>query len=275
MKRNGFYRVPAWLMAIAATCSLASPAAAQVPGGGSEPQQGAAQQHPLMPALQIAKAGLENIDKNVKDYSCTLVKRERVNGALTEHEYMFTKVRHQPFSVYMYFLGPENVKGREVLYNPTLNNGNLLAHEGSGLKAKFGTVSLKPDSTLAMMGNRHPITEVGIRRLTNRLIEVAENDMQFGECDVKYFKGAKVSGRTCTCIQVMHPVPRKEFLFHLARVFIDDELQVPIRYEAYEWPQEQGGQPVLVEEYTYMNLKINNGFTDADFDTHNANYSFK
>ena len=39
--------------------------------------------------------------------------------------------------------------------------------------------------------------------------------------------------------------------------------------------QDRGGSPELIEEYTYLNLKLNNGFTDADFDTHNANYHFR
>ncbi len=73
----------------------------------------------------------------------------------------------------------------------------------------------------------------------------------------------------------MHPVPRRNFLFHLARIFVDDELGVPVRYEAYDWPREPGGAPELIEEYTYLDLKLNNGFTEADFDVRNPNYAFK
>ena len=69
-------------------------------------------------------------------------------------------------------------------------------------------------------------------------------------------------------------MPRKHFRFHLARIFIDDELQVPIRYAAYLWPAREGGKPVLDEEYTYLNLKLNNGFTDRDFDYRNEKYRF-
>jgi hypothetical protein len=29
-----------------------------------------------------------------------------------------------------------------------------------------------------------------------------------------------------------------------------------------------------MEEYTYMNVKVNNGFTDADFDPANTAYKF-
>jgi len=238
------------------------------------PQQ-TAPEHPLMPALRIAEASLASIDQNIHDYTCTLVKRERIDGQLGPQEYIFAKVRHEPFSVYMYFLGPKEIKGRECMYvasNPNKKKNKLIAHEGRGLITP--TVRLNPNGFLAMRGQRYPITEVGIRTLTVRLVEVAQNDLQFGECEVKFFQGTKVNGRVCTCIQVMHPTRRKQFRFHLARVFIDDELQVPIRYEAYQWPTKPGGKPLLDEEYTYMNLKINQGLTDADFNERNADYNF-
>ena len=234
----------------------------------------AAGAHPLQPALELAQKGLTSIRANIKDYSCTVVKRERIDGKLGELEYMFAKIRQQPFSVYLYFLGPDAVKGQEVIYVDGHNEGNMLAHAGSGVRAMVGMVSLKPQSMLAMQGNRYPITELGVENLTRRLVEVAEHDSKFGECDVNFYPNAKVNGRICTCIQVVHPVPRRNFRFHLARVFIDDELTIPIRYEAYDWPLEQGGQPLLMEEYTYMNVKTNNGFTDADFDPKNTAYKF-
>jgi hypothetical protein len=233
------------------------------------------QEHPLAPALRLAQQGLTNIDESLRDYSCTLVKREFIDGALSEPAYIFTKVRHEPFSVYMYFLGPQDVKGRECIYVADQNEGQLIAHEGGGVIGRLGTFHLDPQGRLAMRGQRYPITEVGIRNLTSRLIEVAEHDMQYGECEVKFFKGAKIDGRSATCIQATHPTPRKEFRFHMARIYVDDELQIPIRYEAYQWPTSPGGKPVLDEEYTYINMKINNGFTDADFDESNQNYQFK
>lgn len=234
-----------------------------------------AQEHPLAPAIRMARSSVAQIDANVRDYSCTLVKRENIDGKVGDYEYIFTKVRHQPFSVYMYFLGPDNIKGRECIYVSGNNENKLIAHEGGGrLRAILPTVKIDPHGMLAMRGQRYPITEVGFRNLTVRLIEVAEQDTKYGECDVKFFKGAKINGRVCTCLQVTHPVPRQNFRFHIARVFIDDELNLPIRYESYDWPQEQGGQPTLLEEYTYMNLKINNGFTDAHFDEQNKEYGF-
>ena len=264
------------LMVVSAAISQngAASAATPVPPGGWAPELGQLTGHPLEPALDRAYKALRQIEREVKDYTCTLVKRERVDGKLTEPEYMFAKVRHQPFSAYMYFLKPDDVTGREVIYVDGQNDGNLIAHEAKGLKALVGAVNLKPNSPMAMQGNRYPITEVGILNLTKRLVEVGESDRKFGECEVQEYPNAKINNRTCTCIQVKHPVPRKNFRYHLARIYIDDELNIPIRFEAYDWPKQDGGQPLLLEEYTYVNVKLNAGLTDADFDPRNSNYKF-
>lgn len=253
--------------------SPAEEAAARVANEPAAKPADAQNEHPLAPALVIAKSALQNIDTNIRDYSCTMVKQERVGGKLGDKEYMFLKVRQKPFSVYIYFLGPDKVKGQEVIFYPDKNKGQMQAH-GVGLKKALGMVTLDPHGMVAMAGQRYPITEIGLQNLTTRLIERAEDDMKYGECEVKFFKGAKINGRVCTCIQVMHPVPRKNFLFHKALVFVDDELQIPVRYEAYEWPTSAGEKPPLLEEYTYLNVKLNNGFTEADFDDKNPNYKF-
>ena len=89
-----------------------------------------------------------------------------------------------------------------------------------------------------MRNQRYPLTELGILNLTRRLVEVGEHDKNYGECEVKFYEGAKINKRVCTCIEVAHPVARRNFLFHLARIFVDKELNVPIRYEAYDWPKD-------------------------------------
>ena len=231
-------------------------------------------EHPLSPAVRWAINGLPIVE-GFKDYSMTMVKRERINGKLNEYEYVFAKIRNKPFSVYLYFLGPPSLRGQEVIFIEGKNNGNMWAHT-TGVQDKIvGTVSLKPDGLIAMRNQRYPLTEIGLVTMVKRLIEVGTHDMQYGECEVKFFPGAKINDRTCTCIQVMHPTPRKNFLFHVARIFVDDEHNIPIRYEAYDWPKEPGAAPEVLEEYTHLNVKFNNGFTDQDFDIKNPRYRFR
>ncbi|HOM19032.1 MAG TPA: DUF1571 domain-containing protein, partial [Thermoguttaceae bacterium] len=96
-------------------------------------------EHPLMPALRWAHQGLPQIEK-IKDYSATMVKRERVGGKLGEYEHVFLKIRHEPFSVYMYFLGPEDRRGQEVIYVHNRNDNMIVAHGTGVQRTMFGTV---------------------------------------------------------------------------------------------------------------------------------------
>ncbi len=238
--------------------------------------------HPLDPGLALARESLVNIEQNIMDYTCTLVKRERVHGELLEHEFIACKVRHPrndegevvPFGVYLGFRKPDSMRGREVIYVEGRHDGKIIAHEG-GIKGRFlPTVHLLPTSALALRGNRYPITEIGIMTLTRRLIEKGERDRSLGECRVRLIEGAKVKDRVCTMLEVVHDERRPQHDFHLARVFLDSELKIPIRYEAYGWPEVADGRPQLLEEYTYMDLKVNVGLNDADFDPQNPDYRF-
>ena len=196
-----------------------------------------------------------------------LIKQERIDGTLHDQEVAFIKVRHNPFSVYMFFLKPN--KGQECLYKaaPDGSKGTLHAR-GAGWKKRFGIMELDPEGALAMKNQKYPIMKLGMRNLTTELIEVATNDMNFGECEVTN-RQSKINGRLVTLLEVTHPTPRANFRFHKAQIFIDNELHIPIRYASYMWPETPGAEPPLEEAYTYLNIKLNNGFTDADFDQDN------
>jgi hypothetical protein len=227
-------------------------------------------EHPLMPAVRMAKDGLVRIDATIQDYSAMMIKEERIDGVLNEKEVAFVKVRHQPFSVYCYFLKPH--KGRECLYNdgPNAAKGILSARD-CGFRKRLGVFDLDPEGRLAMANQKYPIMKLGVRNLMAELAVVGELDTKFGECEVQT-KQSAINGRAATLIEVVHPVPRENFRFHKAEIFMDNELKVPVRFAAYMWPANPGEQPPLEEAYTYLNIKMNNGFTDADFDKNNTEY---
>ncbi|MCG8451300.1 MAG: DUF1571 domain-containing protein [Pirellulales bacterium] len=227
-------------------------------------------EHPLMPALRLAEESLQKFDQNIVDYSAMMIKQERINGVLGPQETAYVKVRNQPFGVYMFFLKPN--KGQECLYTdgPGGVKGTLYAR-GSGMLKRLGVMELDPDGRLAMKGQKYPITKIGLRKLMTELIDVARNDVQFGECNVRNAQ-CQINKRPCTLIEVVHPTERNSFRFHKAELFIDNELQIPIRYAAYLWPEKPGEPPPLEEAYTYLNLEMNKNFTDLNFDRENPEY---
>lgn len=230
-------------------------------------------EHPLGPVIRVCRASLDELAKNIHDYSCTFIKQERIDGELGEPQHIFMKVRHQPFSVYMSFLKPHT--GREVLWVAGQNNGEMVVMEAGFRRKLLGKMNLDPQGSVAMNGQKYPITRVGIQNLTAQLLKQFEADSRYGECEVSHKTDVKLGGRTTTMVQITHPIARQNFRAHVARLFFDNELRIPIHYDAYTWPQQTGGQPPLEERFTYANLKINNGFTARDFDAHNNPEIFK
>ena len=237
--------------------------------------------HSLDKAVQLARNSLQDLREDVTDYTAILVKREQVNGVVGNAGYMQLKVRCPrqtaegkiPFSIYMKFLRPREAAGREVIWVEGQNQNKIVAHETKGL-AGFRRFHLDPTGWLAMKGQRYPIYEAGLEKLVIKLIEKAERDRAAGPCCVDYREGAVINKRPCSVIEVTHDQRRAPYEFHKAQVFIDDELKLPIRYAAFDWPESPGATPKLLEEYTYINVKLNVGLTNMDFSPDNPTYSY-
>ncbi len=233
--------------------------------------------------LEFAQAAQQRIDAQVRDYTCVLVKRERVEGRVGNYQYMVAKVRHEqrdgdevtvPFSVFIRFLKPERMEGREVIYVQNQNQGDLIARRG-GRRSPNVTVQLPPDSPMAMDGNRYPITEIGFRNLTRRVIEVLEQERQYNDGVIEIFPDAKVDGRQCTHFRLTHAQRRPDLTYHMAELSVDDELEIPVYFRSFDFPAQEGEKPRLLEEYFYKRVKINVGLTDLDFDITNPEYHFQ
>ncbi len=65
-----------------------------------------------------------------------------------------------------------------------------------------------------------------------------------------------------------------EFDFHIARIYLDTNLRIPVRYEAFLWPIKPNEEPPLEEQYSYSDVKLNVGLQDDDFDPENKAYQF-
>ena len=180
-------------------------------------------EHALAPVLRTLKATQEEIDRNVHDYSCTFFKQERIDGELGEQQQILMKVRHEPFSVYMSFLKP--YAGREVLYVDGQNERQD-GRVGRRLQADAGQ-----DEHRSAGDARHDGPEATRSRTWASAISPSSyrrcgrRNAKFAECEVTTNPHAKVAGRSATMIQVVHPVPRQDFKFYAARLFLDNELK--------------------------------------------------
>ena len=242
-----------------------------------------AAKHPLDPLMELANSSLEVIDSKYADYSAKMLSQVRTNK-LNEENLMFLKVRHDreaeaeekqtktPFSIYTRFLKPKSKVGQEAIWVRGKDEEQILGH-GTGL-LNFKIVRLPPLGSFAMSGNRYPIYQIGFRNLIIKMKEFGENDRKYGECDVQIDRNLKVDGRSCTLLTITHPKKREHFDYHIAKIYIDDEYEIPTGYEGYLWPESEGADPPLLEKYFYLDLKLNCGLKDIDFDVANEEYDF-
>jgi len=245
-----------------------------------------AAEHPLMPVLRYALETHGKLAAKVRDYKCRLVKRERKDGRLLLHEVMDLKLRQPglgsggaavPMGVYLKWHAPGKIEGREVVWTQGRNYNNLMATKGGEGNLKTFTLTVPLRSPRAMERTNYPISEIGMLNLAERLIQDGVKHMELDtrrECQVRVAEGAKIDGRVCRFIEVVFPVAREGIKFHKAQVFVDQQSDMPIRYAAYSWPKEAGGEPPLLEEFTYVNVKLNVGLTDEDFNPKNPAYKF-
>lgn len=244
--------------------------------------------HPLDAVLRLAKDAMETHKRLHRTYRATVRKRERIGKDLGPESKMELKLRYRQedsqsglrqMDVYLKFLEPKSQAGRELIWKEGFNDGLMVVHEAGLLN--ITKIELSPTSRLAMLGNRYPVSDIGIERLLTKLLAKGNRDRQLGDCQVNLIDSVDVAGRNCKRIEVCHPEREVtigdktiEHEFYKAIIDIDHQHGVPIRYASYMWPENSDGQLVLDEEFFYENLEINLELNDQDFDPDNPAYNY-
>ncbi|MCB9753866.1 MAG: DUF1571 domain-containing protein [Myxococcales bacterium] len=209
---------------------------------------------------------MESAYEGVNDYTAIFYKRERVRGRMLPWETMEIKFR-KPFAVYLRWLDGKK-KDQESLFVKGWNNNKIMAHPGSFPDI---TVSLSPDSSLAMRGNRHPITDCGI----GHIIELITRDMRRSEANpddnVRFLDHgySYVYGARSRCVEAIMPTAEDSGYYgHRAKICMDASSELPNRVQI--WDRENN----LIEDYGFKDLRVNPGLTGASFDPENPEYGF-
>lgn len=240
---------------------------------GPRPQQ----DHPLTRVLKFAHEERAYLRRTVRDFTCRVVKRERIDGELQDHHYIDLYVREeghaggqvtQPLSVLLEFLAPPDVEGRRALYVAGRNDDRLLVRKG-GRRFGYVVIDIDPFGASVKRESLVPITEIGFSHLLDRTIRTLEQDVAADPAGdntiVEHITSATIDGRPCQMLRITHPLRREGLQFLSASMSIDAELHVPVRFDVYDWPAAPGEQPPLMAEFTYTNVTLNANLGDAVF----------
>jgi hypothetical protein len=201
--------------------------------------------------------------QDVHDYTCILIKRERLRQQMQPDHLISMRVRSQPFSIYMKWQAPRSLEGQEACYVAGKNNGMMRVHS-SGLLSLIGWVPLDPRDPRAMDNTHHAITEAGIGNLIERLAKRWDEEWRINQTQVNVSE-CEVNHRACTRVELTHP-PGGKFTFYRSLVYFDKETRLPLRIENYSWPQPRGPSEGFLEEvYSYVDVRLNVKLPDEAF----------
>ena len=237
----------------------------------------------LEDALQLAAQGLANLRVNVVDYSARMIKQERVNGELTDVNEMVVKIQNpgmdssgqplRPLRVYLKYLRPKSLAGREVVWCEDRFDKKLIVHE-PGILALVPVPPLDPNGFLAMQGNRYSIDHIGLSFLTEELIRRGRSAPENAQFEVARFPDHAIGGQACQLIRIESLSRDAAVGFQRIDIAVDLKKMIPLHLSNYDWPTAGESEPKLVESYSYHDVIINPGFSDIDFDPQNPDYSY-
>jgi hypothetical protein len=216
---------------------------------------------PLRLAAQALKAYQET-----RDYSCTLIKTERIKGQMQPENVILMKVRADPFGVSFKWIEPKQFAGQEVCYAVGHNKG-MMRVKPHGLIGLSGFVSIDPADPRALENSHHNITEAGIGNLIQRTIKGWETDKRLNKTQV-HVADYEFNKRPVTRVETIHADDGDgAFKYYRSVIYFDKENHLPVRAEAYDWPRKGGNKEgELLEVFSFVDLKLNVNLPENTFD---------
>jgi hypothetical protein len=243
------------------TSPPATPVAPRPSGGAAAAAPAASPLDEPFRLLDLARQSYQN----VRDYTCLLVKRERMNGQLPPDSLMTMQVRTRPFAVYLRWHEPRSLAGQEVCYVPGRNGDRMRVHP-NGLLGVTGFISLDPNDPRARQTSRHSIREAGLGNLLERFARDWGEERALNVTEVRCAE-YEYNKRRCTRVELTRRAnPGGRILYYRTVVYFDKENHLPIRLECYDWPHGPNDPGQAMEVYSYVNLRLNVALGDAVFE---------
>jgi len=228
---------------------LVSPARAQEPHS------------PATEAFRAALARMKSVSDALTEYEHTFYKREWIGGSLDALQVIDVRYR-EPWDIYMHWLEGGHA-GRELLYRgPDWNGGRFVIDPGPFLPV----LSLSPDSRLARRRTRHPLHDLPLPVLVDKVVRdaLAVANSPTLVARVVDDGPAQVRSEPSHCFTTVLPKDQDRSLYaNKVKICQDPDTGMPNAIRVWD---EVDGSLQLVEQYDYIGFRSDPGFTDADLE---------
>ena len=207
--------------------------------------------------VQVLEYCLEHYKGQYQDYTCTLIKQERLRGKLGKAQTVNVRFRDKPFSVAMKWVKNPPI-GDRVLYIEGQYGGKMLVRPRGLIGKLVGTVLRKPDGKDARKNSLRTVDKFGFERSLQSLVVFYRAGKAAGELRKEYGETANVFGRKALVL-VRYLTDDPKYPSYKTKAYIDLEYLVPICVEGFD------SKDNLICRYVFKDIKFNVGLTDKDF----------
>jgi Protein of unknown function (DUF1571) len=218
----------------------------------------------------------------IPDYTCSFYKQERVGSELSDGQLMELKMRQKPYSIYLHWVTGD--KGRELLYVEGEQDNKMIVHPGGWRGRLIPALKLDPEGSTAMRESRHPVTMVGLLKLSDEIISRRKTELERSHpVRCRLIENEVLNERKCWVFVSTYLDRKVSEDYRKSIQYVDKEWLLPVCVKNYGWPEANASyadenaidEATLIEHYTYSDLQFNQQLANQDFEKDNTSYSFR
>lgn len=215
---------------------------------------------------RLAELSLERL-RDVRDYTCTFLKQELIDGKLTPVQEIEVLFRDAPLSVFMKWVKNEDecrralyIRGRHVF-----DGQEQALVEPAGVIARlFVSETLIPiHGERSRQASRRAIDEFGFKNTLEMLRRFNDVARSRGVLDVSFAGQGLIDGRPTLIIRRFLPYTGPDCGFPDARMELHFDCETLLPVAVYSWADRAGTQ--LLGSYVYTHVRLNPGLPDDAF----------
>jgi len=193
--------------------------------------------------------------EDIEDYEATFIRQETVRGKLRKPEKIAFYFK-RPFKVRMRWLSGSKTQS-EIVYVKGENDNKILVKMKGLLGGLIKVLKVDVDGYLARRSSSRPVTQAGIGKMIDSLIDLTTRAKNQDEVELTYLGEEWVDDRKVDVVERLLPADKYEAPRTL--IYIDKRLDVPIQTILYD------GEGEVYEQYKYQDLLVNVGLEDSLF----------
>lgn len=208
--------------------------------------------------ISLLKLAIGNYDENIRDYTGTFHKQERIRDKMGKKQVISFKFMEKPFSVAMNW--EENAGSANRLLFVEGKNDNLMLVHPTGIMSWVKSAKVDPRGKTALSNNLRPCDVFGFRRNMVEALKIYVKSYENGDLESKSLGIEVVDGREyLTLERVLPDTAGMDYPAAKLLMRFDLEYLLPVGMKSFGWDGK------LISDYGFEDLKFNIGLENSDF----------